>query len=336
MSGKDLLIELGGIDQKFYEIAEIGSLTHAGANKFLRRTLLVAAIIVAMTMLVGYTVLNGADWFQNFFEEKIQQPLSSGQNEYIDKNTLDMNQSVTVDGYTLTIEYAIADSRNAYIKLRLEGPSNEPLDADFYVHTPRELPDKSGLKPVFFKADDPTLNYGGGTWEMLEDGNPNDNSVSILWTLNQTGAHLPSFEENVLYKIHLTDWSGYYEDKGTEQPIAENGVFDFTIKFDRLNQDALNFISTPVPTSYKDFTVEITSFQLNTMSGNATYTGREDEKGVYCLIDSFVMLNNGTKVQMKPRNFGSGFCDFVLSSPVVLSEVDYVQLRDGTKLCATE
>lgn len=301
-----------------------------------KRIILIAAVLVAMTMLVGYTVLHGADWFQYFFEEKLQQPLSSGQNDFIHDSTLDVNQSVTVNGYTLTIEYAIADSRNAYIKLRLESPVNEPLDGDFYVHTPRELPDKSGLEPTFFKVDDPALRYGSGTWEMLEDGNPNDNSVSILWVLNQAGEHLPSFEENVRYKIHLTDWVGFYEDTGKDKPIAENGVFDFYITFSNLNQEALEFVSAPIATSYNEFSVEITSFKLNTMSGSATYTGREDEKGVMCLVDSFVMLKNGTKVQLKPRHMGTGFCDFILSSPIVLSEVNYVQLRDGTKLYVPE
>lgn len=297
-----------------------------------KRSVVIAAVLVAMTMLVGYTFLNGADWFRYFFEEELQQTLSPGQNEYIDQNTLDMYQSVTVNGYTLTVESAIADSRNAYIKLRLEGPRNEPLDGDFYVHTPRELPDKSGLESTFFKVDDPSLSYGSGTWEMIDDGNPNDNSVSILWILNQAGTHLPSFEENVLYQIHLTDLIVYYEDTGSTKPIAENGVFDFYITFTNLNQDALEFISTPIGTTYKEFAVEITSFQLNTMSGSAAYIGREDEKGVMCFIDSNVVLKNGTKVQIKPRRFGTGFCDFVLSSPIVLSEVDYVQLRDGTKL----
>lgn len=101
-----------------------------------KRIIVIAAVIIAMTMLVGYTVLNGADWFRYFFEKTLQQPLSPAQNEFIDRNTIDVNQIATANGYTLTIEYAIADSRNAYIKLRLEGPINEPLDADFYVHTP--------------------------------------------------------------------------------------------------------------------------------------------------------------------------------------------------------
>lgn len=301
-----------------------------------KRLIVIVAVIIAMTMLVGYTIMNGADWFRYFFEEKLQQPLSPGQNEFIEHNAIDMNQSVTVNGYTLTIETAIADSRNAYIKLRLEGPSNEPLDGDFYVHTPRELSDKSGLEPTFSKVDDPSLRYGAGTWEMLEDGNPNDNSISILWILNQAGSHLCSFEENVLYKIHLTDWIVYYEDEQIEKPIAEKGVFDFYITFNSLNQDALDLVSTPVATAYNEFGIEITSLQLNTMSGSVTYIGQEDEKGVFCIIDSYVMLKNGTEVQIKPRHFGMGFCDFVLSSPVVLSEVDYVQLRDGTKLYVPE
>lgn len=348
MKSDELFVAIGEVrDEYVYDVwnvwkgaqeSEVIRHSNSKANALPKpkRIIVIAAVIMVMTMLAGYTVLNGADWFQNFFAEELQQPLSSGQNDYIDHNTLDVNQSVTVNGYTLTIEYAIADSRNAYIKLRLEGPGNEPLDGDFYVHTPRELPDRSGLEPTFFKVDDPSLSYGAGTWEMLDDGNPNDNCVSILWTLNQAGAHLPSFEENVLYKIHLTDWVGYYEDTGSDKPIAEKGVFDLYITFNNLNQDTLNVVSTPVSTEYNEFAVEIATFQLNTMSGSATYTGREDEKGVMCLIDSFVMLKNGTIVQINPRHFGTGFCDFILSSPIVLSEVDYVQLRDGTKLYVPE
>lgn len=304
-----------------------------------RRMILIAAVIAAMiaamTMLVGYTVLNGAAWFRNFFEEKLQQPLSPGQKEYIDQNSLDIHQSVTVDGYTLTIESAIADSRNAYLKLRLDGPSGEPLDADMYGYTLRRLPDQSGFEPIFFKADDPSLNFGAGYWEMLEDSNPNDNSVSILWVLTQSGDS-PSFEENVLYQIHLTDWFAYYEDTGIDKLIVENGAFDLSITFSSLNQDEQSFLSEPVSTSYLEFAVEMTSFQLRTMSGSATYTGRDDEKGILCLVDSFVVLNNGTMVEIRPHVFGTGFCDFVLASPIVLSEVDYVQLRDGTKLYAAE
>lgn len=337
MNGKDLLIGLGDISQKYYEKAEMETISPAVTRKPLRRPILIAAIIAAMLLLVGcvYTALNGADWFRNFFEESIQQPLSPGQNEFIDQNTIDVNQSDTVNGYTLTIESAIADSRNAYIKLRLTSAPGTVLDGDSYGYTPQKKPDGEGYERTFTKVDDPSLHYGAGTMMTLEDDDPNDNSVTIFWALTQTIGDVPPFEENVLYRIYLPNWVVDCKD-GTHQPLFENDAFELFISFPKLNQDSLNFISTPVPTAYGEFAVEITSFQLSAMSGSATYTGRDDEKGIACLVDSFVKLNDGTEVPIKPRQFGTGFCSFVLASPVPLSEVDYVQLRDGTRLYAAE
>ena len=338
MNGKDLFIGLGDISQKYYEKAEMETISPAVTRRPLRKPVLIAAIIAAMLLLVGcvYTALNGADWFRNFFEESIQQPLSPGQNEFIDQNTIEVNQSDTVNGYTLTIESAIADSRNAYIKLRLTSAPGTVLNGEFYGYTHQKTPDGEGFERTFYKADDPGLLYGAGTWQTLEDDDPNDNSVSILWALNQTGENAPPFEENVLYKIYLPNWVVSYPGETGCEPFIENDAFELSLSFPKLNQDSLSFISTPVPTAYGEFAVEITSFQLNTMSGSATYTGRNDEKGVLCLFESFVKLNNGTEVSINPRQFGPGYCDFVLASPVSLSEVDYVQLRDGTRLYAAE
>ena len=338
MNGKDLFIGLGDISQKYYEKAEMETISPAVTHRPLRRPILIAAIIAAMLLLVGcvYTALNGADWFRNFFEESIQQPLSPGQNEFIDQNTIDVNQSDTVNGYTLTIESAIADSRNAYIKLRLTSAPGTVLNGEFYGYTHQETPDGEGYEREFTKVDDPSLIYGAGTWQTLEDDDPNDNSVSILWALNQTIGDAPPFEENVLYRIYLPNWVVSYPGVTGCEPFIENDAFELSISFPTLNQDSLSFISTPVSTAYGEFAVEITSFQLSAMSGSATYTGRDDEKGVACLVDSFVKLNDGTEVPIKPRQFGTGYCSFVLTSPVPLSEVDYVQLRDGTRLYAAE
>lgn len=59
----------------------------------------------------------------------------------------------------------------------------------------------------------------------------------------------------------------------------------------------------------------------------------EDEKGILLFVDSAVVLKDGTRVPIIPRVFGpGGEAGFSLSSPVVLDEVDYVELRDGTRI----
>ena len=124
MTGKDLFIALGNISQKYYDEAENDTIASSQGHKSLRRPLLIAAVIAALLLLVGcgYVVLSGTEWFQSYFAQQKGQPLSQGQTDYIAQNTKELGQSVTVNGYTVTLESAIADPRTAYIKLRLEGP----------------------------------------------------------------------------------------------------------------------------------------------------------------------------------------------------------------------
>jgi len=56
MTGKDLLIDLGSIRPKYYDEAENGTMVQAKAHRSLRRSLLVAAIIALLLLLLGCTV----------------------------------------------------------------------------------------------------------------------------------------------------------------------------------------------------------------------------------------------------------------------------------------
>ena len=344
MNGKDIIWSLKHVSDSIVEEAEYGTFSvradngvkNDKATRLFRRPFLVAAIITMMLLLMGcaYIVLSEADWFKSFFSDRMGQNLSENQAIYIDANTQKLGQSVTVDGYTLTVESAIADSRNAYIKLVLQGPPWKALDADIYWFEPRKEINGGGYEETFTKIDGPGEGYGAGTWQGIDDGNPNDNSFTIMYALSQTiNAELPSFEEGVTYRLHITDLEGYYEDDNCSVLLTENGVWDFDIVFDSINDNSVELITTPIATKYNEFAVEVTSFELQTMSAHATYTGRNDEKGIMCFIDSAVVLKDGTRVEFRPNTFGpSGEASFILSSPIVLDEVDYVELRDGTKI----
>lgn len=57
MNGKDLFIGLGDISQKYYEKAEMETIAPAVTRRPLRRPILIAAIIAAMLLLAGCTVM---------------------------------------------------------------------------------------------------------------------------------------------------------------------------------------------------------------------------------------------------------------------------------------
>ena len=53
MNGKDLLIDLGNISQKYYEEAENGNISAIAKYKTFRKPLLIAAIIGLLMLLIG-------------------------------------------------------------------------------------------------------------------------------------------------------------------------------------------------------------------------------------------------------------------------------------------
>ncbi len=311
MNGNNLLTGLSHIDKKFIEESEndmfpekMDAYKHQHRTTF-RKPLFLAAIITLMVFLMGcaYHVISESDWFKAFFSDRIDMSLSEKQTQYINNNTKEIGQSVTVDGYTLTVESAIADSRNAYIKLILQGPPDTALDADIYWYKNRPTTAGDGWEKNFYKVDEPDAIYGAGTWQMVDDGNPEDNSVTIMYALSQTiNDELNSFESGVTYRLHITDLEGYYGEENRSEVLAENGVWDFDIVFDNINDDSVELITTPVSTVYSDFSITITSFELQTMSAKAVYSGSDNEKGIVCFVDSTVVLKDGTRIGINPSN----------------------------------
>ena len=58
-----------------------------------------------------------------------------------------------------------------------------------------------------------------------------------------------------------------------------------------------------------------------------------DERCWACFAYANVVLKDGTTVSIHPTDFDpSGSAGFSLDSPIDLAEVDYVELRDGTRL----
>ncbi|MEA4931995.1 MAG: DUF4179 domain-containing protein, partial [Lawsonibacter sp.] len=75
-----------------------------------------AVILIAAVLLLGLTVSAMAyfgvgEWFKSFFAELSGGELSPRQQQYIDENAVGIGQSVTVDGYTVTVNSAICDEQ---------------------------------------------------------------------------------------------------------------------------------------------------------------------------------------------------------------------------------
>ena len=332
MTGKDLFIALGNISPKYYDEAENDTIASSQGHKSFRRPLLIAAVIAALLLLVGcgYVVLSETQWLQSFFSRQKGQPLSQGQSAYIEENTQVIGQSVTVNGYSVTVESAIAEERVACIRLRLEGSGiTDIYSGDFQ---PRRLADGKGYESLFFEKGHTAAEespYGLGRWIFSPDGN----AISILIQLDQSAdPNAPSFEAGVPYVLHLTDL--YVNGFGQSERILTEGVWDFEIVFDHLSTDSAELINSPITVTHENISLRVTSLSLRTMGIDVRFDpGAYDYLGRNCFEDSWVVLKDGTRVSAYPQFYNpSGSAGLSLDCPIDLAEVDYVELRDGTQL----
>ena len=328
MNGKSLLIGLSYIDPKYIEESE----TDLPAGYAIAwKPLLIAAFIAALLLAgCGYVVLSESQWLQSFFSRQKGQPLSQGQSEYIEQNTQLIGQSITINGYTLTVVSALAEERVACIRLRLEGPGiTDIYSGDF---RPRPLADGEGYESLFFKKGRTCYEespYGSGRWIFSPDGN----GISILIQLDQSGdPDAPSFEAGVPYILHLTDL--YVNGFGESLALLTEGVWDFEIVFDHLNTDSAELLHSPITITHENISLRITSVTLRTMGIDVRFEpGPYDYLGRDCFDDSWVVLKDGTRVSIYPQFYHpSGSAGLSLDCPIDLKEVDYVQLQDGTML----
>ena len=328
MTGRELLVELGTIDEGFYHEAD-------GRGRGAYRPVLIAAVVAVLLLLAGcgYAVLSGTAWFQAYFARQQKQPLTQGQMELIANSTKEIGGSVTVNGYTVTLESAIAEPKTAYIKLRITG--EKPFSGKSVSLQPRRVPGEDRLESAFFpKGASPTdaSPFGTSTW-VFDD--PVGKEVSVLIRMNQkTSPDAVSFEAGVPYILHLTDLTQWDDGGGT---ILVEGPWDFEIVFDHLNDGQLELISQPVTVSANGVSLTLTSFKLGTMGAEAAFQPVDpaDMRTMGVLALSQVVLKDGSTVALRPTSFDpQGHGSLGLVSPVDLKDVSYVELRDGTQLWA--
>lgn len=324
MTGKDLLLALGTIDEGFYQEAEVEPKRH-------RHFLTVAALIAALLLLAGcgYMVLSGTQWFGSYFRGQKKQPLSQGQKDLIAGSTTEFDQSVTVDGYTVTLEYAIAEARVAYLKLRLDGPKK--MNDWTYFYSPR-LENGQGFEQYFYKKGGTPLEpsgYGGSHWDIQASGR----ALSILIRMDQSNnPNNPSFEAGVPYILHLANLT---DDVGEDPALLSKGPWDFEIVFDHLNDDTLELVTEPIHVSMSGVELELTSLKLRTMGAEMTFVPEkpDDIRTMAVLAKSHVILKDGTSVILQPTDFApKGYLALALDSPIDLEEIDHFELRDGTRI----
>ena len=220
------------------------------------------------------------------------------------------------------------DSYNAYSKLRLSSETEDVMNAENYLPGYR-LREDGTLEDYFYAPDHPDWRYSTGSGPMEEA----PDVILIRVSQNeQQGAK--SLEAGVTYRIHFPGLIGYYSD-GTDRVLTEED-FDFDIVFDTLHNESLEMITEPVDVSFPEIQLTLNSLELRTLGISVDYTGDADVLKIMSYFSGNVALKDGTQVRFRPYVLGPEGGTCFLTGPIVLEEVDYVQLRHGTKLYPPE
>lgn len=314
---------------------------------FCRRISAAAMAIVCISMLgIGCALaasIDIGDLFRSIFSIQQGSSISENQATYIEEHMADIGQSVTVDGYTVTVKGALTDGTTAHILVDLVAPEGIDLES---ISPGFDLT-FSGL----CYEDQHGISSVGATFWHLEDNDGKANTVSLNIEYNvyaMLGSNF-TLADGRNRTMHLADiW--YVED---EYPysfchVAE-GPWVFNFAFTATENKEVELLQAPIFGSYRQISgkqvdATITSVMMKGLSATVYYTLAPDEvqeAGDFGAL-RFVMkdgseqyaypskagqtaqISNGSLVP----NSGCHYCTYVFLTPISYEDVDTVYIGD--------
>ena len=314
---------------------------NAKSRRLVSRPVLIAAVLLAAILLItACTVMGGAGWFLRYFSDVSPGTLSAEQVEYIVANTVDVNKSQTVNGYTLTLKSVFSDGRDILIQFELTGPRGTVLDADSY----------SDMHGIFLETDGAMPQAMSMSWTM-QDEDRTDNRVNLLYSIDSAWNETVPFAEGScrLYIYGLeAKWREYMDIRS--EALTE-GCWSFDIHFPADCSRSISFVQEPVPVT-QSVTVDYQRIGENTMMPvveqqegqitalnlwalGAELSFRFGEKFRNAEFgDLYAVMKNGDRILLKQYFGAPDFITYKVETPILLDQVEYLELEDGTRFPA--
>lgn len=356
MKPEKILCALNDIDGQFLREAR----EEPAASVRPRRrpmTVLIAAVIALMALAVtGFASEEVTGWFRQYFTAQTDSSLSPNQLEYLAENENIVNVSQEQNGYILNLKSILSDENTVYVTLGIAAPEALPFD-DLTTISPygidfcdpcREPPQAMGLKIVDDKdgldsTADLVLDFNRASW------NEGD-----LWTLYIKQLCVDVYDKAYEQELLSTKYAGQDNYMFTDEEAAKlhrivtlaEGPWEFTIDLRKAATQELELITAPVTAlSYHGIQpdgtpvweeVTITSFLLRPLSATVQIDCSETKSipdfSANGTSPVLVILKDGSSIALI-RDWGmTGKSQLKAESPIVLEEVDYILLADGTKL----
>ena len=341
MNGKDLFCGLNHVSDKFIEEAE--SIQPVTSRRRIGSLFLVAALISILGVAAfAATLPTGSNnWFFSFFgQESIleaESELTDNQSAVLHAALVDINQSVTRQGYTITLESGLCDGYRALIKCSVEAPEGTSLNGRNYA-----LGYDSHIQ---FSGGEPG-NYSASSYEcsLLEDANLEDHRITLLLDIVVQPSAGSDFS--------LADGSSWGFSFRSIEELTDSGqevqwntlcedLWEFEVAFDDLLlvTDSVEMLTEPVRCLWTLYVrnreiplkAKVFSFELRSMTATIRYKRPLIAifQGVYLNKPISLILDDGTRVPVRVKmttyreDYDETLCLF--DRPVSPEDVAYIE-----------
>ena len=339
MKPEELLSAIGGVNDEAIRDARFGKpVQHRHPVRRMVAIALAAVLLFAMGATVGAYVGAG-DWFLDFFDS-YKQHLNQGQRQVIRDSAVDIGESMTCSGYTLTLESVLADEQRMYAKLLIEGPEDVDLKTA-----------RCDMWWSFFYTEDgieyPLISLGSVDEKYTDRmGEPNVLTIVFEGFLN-----FPEENEEDLQPVscglRINNLS--FSSVLSKGDWAVKGEWEFSFDLSELEaprellQEPLYVTVGDVDCSWsgkdyngKTWTTKVLSIKLSPLGGIVVYDHQGQEE---LWLGYFRAVRYDGSALILQSNGGSWSHDaneaewyFSCPQPLDLDAIEYLEFEDGTKV----
>lgn len=305
-----------------------------------RRMLILIAAVISLLIITACAAKEITGWVESFFASRSEADLSAGQIGYIEEHEQLVSDAQTHNGYTVELKSYLATDDTVYVVFGITAPKNVDIA-------------KLGKRIIL--DTDYTGIYGrtpySETVRHVDDGDGRSNTIDYVCIL-----------EHKHYVYHtVTEWNVHigsiftveYNEAAhvTEFPVLAEGDWNYTIDLTKSDYQSMELLSAPIQTlgivpqedPNKD-TVElinVTSVQLTPLELFITYEPVSDYNVFFegyltntaIEFHLFAVMDDGSEIPFSSGHTEKeGVNKCLAESPIILDQVDYILLADGTKL----
>lgn len=304
---------------------------------FSRPVLIAAIILTGILLITACAAMGGTVRILQYFSDAAPEKLSAEQVEYITANTLDVNKSQTVSGYTVTLRSVFSDGRDILLQFDLTAPAGTVLDADSYKDKRGAILESDGGMPLALAMQ----------WQ-LQDEDRSDNKISLLCSIESVWNREETFaDQNCRFYIYGLEAVWHEQMMNREETLAE-GCWSYNIHFPEDCSRSISFVQEPVEVCQRvtvgyeridERTLQpvteqmegyITSLKLWSLGAELSFRfdgeSRNAEFG-----DLYAVMKNGEKILFQKSFTMPDLITYKVDTPIMLDRVDHLLLEDGIK-----